>query len=368
MPHVLKMTGSKAEVRLSVVLPKTATLPSVTFEDSYVVNLDVGDIKKNPEAKEILKKFEHVYNLDMKITANRLEREMLSKWADIGKLADKVKTQKDKDDLMAAFAKSVEDPWKRFIKEQAVPMGNRVLGSLIKALKSDGVTLASKPKLAIGDATLKSARIDVLVGVLKGLGLVAAGAATGGLGWLAVGLGGLEALFKGFDGFSTVARKRSGELQTNLEETRKGIEAADKVLADLAPALGRIGEFKKIFGVEMAEAAHDIGKLRSDVATFEARAGKEGHDKEKAVLKVILGRAESLQERIKGLEGQIAEISKLEEVVAVARKATEQARRLVTKEQKSQTALEGELAGLLKDKTTLASALKEVAKAVSKAI
>lgn len=367
MSFVLKMNGAKAEVSRDFALPKTGDFAGVTLKSDYQVVVDLGGIKAGtPLHKQVLTEFENVYRYELKQQVPKLERSLAETWKKGTDAAAKVKDQAQAEKLGKALVKAILDEWNAFPAGAGQRYADSSIASVLKAIKNDAAAKGAKPKMKVSDAALKDDRVGILTSILGGVALVAAGVPTGGLGWLAAGIGGLAAILKGSEKAMAVSAKRSGDIETNMDQMRKGLKAADDALAGLAPSLARMAASRTEFTAEMAEAARSLAEAQKALVQLEARAGKEAGAAEKKRLEGLREEVNLLFFKARAFEKSVSEIDKIERAVEAAGKATAAANALLARETKDWKDQKGQLQSLWKDKDTVLTSVKSVASAFSK--
>ena len=368
MAFELKMTGSKAAVTRSLDLPKAENVAAVALHDSFGVEIDLGAIKPGPDRTEILKQFENVYRWELNQAFGKLFKGLQGDWDTGVKALAKLTDEKSATVLGTKLQKTIMDGWNAFPAQRGIPLAKQTLESVLKKIKTDAVAKAGTPKLKLSHTALKDDRVGILTSFLKGLAIVAVGVPTGGWGWVAAGLGGLEALFKGVDSAMALSVKRSGDAGTNLDMIRSGLGDATKALDSLAPSVARMADSRRAFVAEMALAAADLAKAQKSLAEMESKAAKSPDPKVGAVLKKLRTEADALYFKARAFESSVDQINAIEKAIEAAAKATAAAAALTTREVTARKTEVSALQSLWKDKVTLAASYKEVAKVMAKLV
>lgn len=368
MAFTVKLNGAKATVSRTVTLPKVGKVEAVTLDSSFDVTLDLGGINSGtPLFKEILKRFEGAYKANLKQPVLKLENEALKDWTAVAKAVAGAKDQAVAEKVAAAVQKKILAAWNDFPAKIGMPFAEASVAYVLKEMKSDAAAKGAKPKLKLGDAALKDDRVGILKSILGGVVIAAAGVPTGGLAWLAAGLGGLATLMKGAESSMALSAKRSGEVEKNSDQIRAGLKSAGEALAGLAPSLERMAKSREEFTLEMADAARGLAKGQKTLADLEARAGKEAGPAQKKHLESLREEVNLLFFKAKAFEKATSEIDKLSSAVDSASKAVAAANALIAKENTAWKDQKGALQSLWKDKDTVLTALKSAVAEAAKA-
>lgn len=361
----LKMTGTKAAVTRQLDLPKSGQVAAVALADQFEVEIDLGPLKAGPDRTEILKQFENVYRWELTQAFGKLSKGLQAEWDAGAKAMAKLTDEKTATVLGTKVQKSMLDGWNAFPAQRGIPLAKTTLDSVLKKIKSDAVAKMATPKLKLSHAAVKEERVGILTSFLKGAAIVAIGVPTGGWGWLAAGLGALEALFKGVDSAMALSVKRSGDAGTNLEMVRSGLGDATKALDGLAPSLARMADSRRVFATEMALAAADLAKVQKSLNGMEQKAGKSD-PRVSAALTKLQADADLLYVKTKAFESSVDQINAIEKAVDAAARAVAAATALTAREGAARKSEVSALQALWKDKTTLAASYKEAAKVMAK--
>lgn len=367
MTFKLTMKGTGATVKRTFTLPKIGDVAAVPLESNFHVDIDLGGIKKGTETyKKLLKQFEIAYRLDLNHSVKKLESSLLKSWTAGAKGAGKAKTEAQANKIGTTLQKNLLETWNAFPGKSGKPYAEQVIDTVLKQMRGDFDTKGVKPKIKLGDEALKSDRVSILTSILGGSALLAGGVPSGGLAWIAAGLGAVKVLLDGAEAYLSMSDKRSREGKKNIAQISQGLDDANSALSGLKPSLSQLAISREKFSAEMALAARALTKAREKLADLEKKAGNEAGPDEKKMLAKFRGEVDLLFFKARAFEESVGDIRKLEKAVKDANKAVAEACSLVKAEDDNRANNDGALQTLWKDKSTLLSSYKSVFSAASK--
>jgi hypothetical protein len=361
-------SGKKSVVTRTLELPKSGRLAAQKIESSFTVTLDLAGLDpKSGTGKDVIKLFENVLLADLRVYATKSARALESEWARLGAELDKSTDRRAAQKLADAFEQAVADDWNDFAKSKGKSYAEKAFDYAVKDVAKTAKADMNGARIAFDADELKPARLGFLTSTLAGIvSAIAAGAATGGLGWFAAAIGGVAALVRGTSSSWKLAQGRAADMQANLNQIDTALERINKAMEGLQPRMDMLDRSRRALEAAMLESSSELAKLGKQVADLESRAKAEKSDAYRRTLATLHDRLTTLRADGDAVRKQIAKLDGLTDAMDKARNAVRKASDLSTADRKGMDAAMARFDKVGDDTNTALGAVASLLKEVSK--
>lgn len=362
----VKIKGNKASVTRSLTLPKAGPLDALPLSSTFEIALDLGGLDpKSKTHKEICETFGKVYANELNATRKKYDDAFVAIWVDAAKKAKAGADAKALQKIGQDAQNKIVQGWNDFNKKRGAYLADTLLKSVADNVTKKAKMEAAKPKTKFSSNDLKDNRVGILTAIL---GAVTMGVATSGLGWLAMGIGSVATLAKGYRHAWEIGQKQATDTQTNLNQIGLGLKDASTALTKLGPSLTRLDLSRKQFESQMASAAVEMKSMRKELAALEVRAKKDKAVREGKHLEALRTACDTQMAKIASLQKAVGQISDLRSAIDKADAATKAAESLVQVKVKGWDKFMSSYTSVSKDGQSLASAAGKVVKQFEKLV